>query len=80
MKLNILLAIVGTSGLAIAQTLPMEDWEKHGVSGACIALLAWVITRTIPQMHKDNSEAMKHLGDKFDGFTNTVVELLRDRK
>ena len=79
MKLNIVLAAVGASGLAIAQALPLEGWEKFGVSGGCLFLLFWVITRTIPQMHKDNAEALKHLGDKFDGFTQTVVDVIKDK-
>lgn len=80
MKLNITLAVLGACGLTIAQTWPLEGMEKVGVSTASIMLLAWVITRTIPQMHKDNAEAMKHLADKFDGFTATVVDILKDRK
>ena len=79
MKLNILLAVAGASGVAIAQTFPMDTWEKFGLSGLSMGLLAWVITRTIPQMHKENAEAIKHLGDKFDGFTKTIVEIIRDK-
>jgi hypothetical protein len=60
--ISVLGLVFGLTQPQIAQVTPLEPFSNSaqlGVCGACLGLLLIVVTRTIPQMAKISSDAVK---------------------
>jgi hypothetical protein len=85
---GVLVVVLGATALG-ATELPIDDISKLGVAGACLALVWWMMARTLPEVvksHNDNlnnltgayRQSVSDLRELHSATTESMVELHRE--
>jgi hypothetical protein len=59
-----------------ATELPIHELPKYGVAATCLALVFWLVAKTIPSLIHAQSTHIKQLTDAQEQATNRLVEHL----
>lgn len=71
-------ASCAVTSMVVAEALPLQTWEKFAIDAPQVAIIGWLLIKTIPQISRDHKEAVNDLADKLEKSHERTNSLLAE--